>query len=79
MESLFVENYVRTWTQSFPAAGFQWLLRDGANFFVSDGHEYWNNAPTAATAITDTWTAVSREAWWGWDEAFSARSSRIRT
>jgi len=45
-------------------AGFRHLLQDGANFFSSDDHEFWNNAPTAAAYARDTWFQRGRDTWW---------------
>jgi hypothetical protein len=63
MEMKFFENYVRVWTQSGIAAGFRELLRNGANYFSSDDHELWNNAPSWATVVRDSWTPTGREQW----------------
>ena len=39
-------KYENNWTQVRDEdAGFRRLLRDGANYFISDDHEYWNGAP----------------------------------
>ena len=65
LEQMFLDNYIRTWSQSFPVGGFQELLSAGANFFLSDDHEFWNNAPTAASVISDSWLESTREAWRG--------------
>ena len=64
MESRFFVTYVRTWTQSGSGLGFQELLRSGANYFTSDDHDYWNNAPNFAVYVRDTWGAPGRESWW---------------
>lgn len=47
------ENYKNTWTQG--PRGFSDLLKRGANYFSSDDHEYWNNAPEKAPAVMDTY------------------------
>jgi hypothetical protein len=31
------------------------MLKNGANYFSPDDHEYWNNAPNRAPLIRDTW------------------------
>lgn len=46
------ENYKKTWTQG--SRGFSGLLKRGANYFSSDDHEYWNNAPDKAPLVLDT-------------------------
>jgi hypothetical protein len=43
--------------------GFRQLLTDGANYFTPDDHEYWNNAPNAATVIRDSWSDNGRREW----------------
>lgn len=64
LQSIFLEHYVRTWSQTVGVTGgFSRLLTDGANFFSSDDHEYWNNAPNFASFAPDTWTDSGRKAW----------------
>jgi hypothetical protein len=60
LEAEFVRNYRDTWTQE---PGFRQLLAEGANYFAPDDHEYWNNAPQAATVIRDTWASTGRRDW----------------
>jgi hypothetical protein len=60
LEDEFIRNYRDTWTQE---PGFRQLLTDGANYFAPDDHEYWNNAPHAATVIRDTWSSTGRREW----------------
>jgi hypothetical protein len=60
LEAEFFRNYRDTWTQE---PGFQQLLMDGANYYTPDDHEYWNNAPHAATVIRDTWSSTGRQQW----------------
>jgi hypothetical protein len=55
---------VQTWGQSGTLTGFQGFLQNGANFFSSDDHEFWNNAPSRATLIPDTWHEQGRDWWW---------------
>lgn len=63
MQRLFFENYQTTWEQSGPASGFSRLLQDGATYFTSDDHEFWNNAPNAGSYVRSTWTAGGRADW----------------
>jgi hypothetical protein len=63
LEDRLLGNYVRTWTQEGLSAGFRQFLQNGANYFSSDDHEFWNNAPNRATLILDTWTQNGRNAW----------------
>jgi len=69
LEDRLFANYLRTWTQmgGSVAGGFstgnQSFLQGGANFFTSDDHEFWNNAPSWATLIRDTWSQQGRDTW----------------
>lgn len=65
LEDMLFANYARTWTQAGFGNGNLQFLRDGANFFTSDDHEFWNNAPNAATLIPDTFFQGGRNDWWG--------------
>jgi hypothetical protein len=60
LQAAFLKHYRVTWGQ---AEGFGRLLREGANFFTSDDHEYWNNAPNSAPHLPKTWTANGRTDW----------------
>ena len=60
LESCFVENYLATWTQE---GGFRDFLADGGVYFMSDDHEFWNNAPSRCAFAIDTWTEGGRDAW----------------
>jgi hypothetical protein len=68
LEDKLFTNYVSTWNQMGWSQGFrggyQQFLQEGANFFSSDDHEFWNNAPGWATLILDTWTQNGRDNWW---------------
>jgi hypothetical protein len=70
LEDLLFRNYIRTWTQmgwseagTFEG-GYQQMLQNGANFFSSDDHEFWNNAPNWASLVRDTWSRSGRDNWW---------------
>lgn len=63
LEDLLFAKYVSTWTQNKSLTGFQQFLETGANFFSSDDHEFWNNAPNKATLIRDSWFQSGRENW----------------
>ena len=57
------EKYQSTWTQT--PRGFHDLLKSGANYFSSDDHEFWNNAPDRAPAVRDTyWPIGNRRLDW---------------
>jgi hypothetical protein len=60
LEVEFFRNYRDTWMQE---PGFRQLLTQGANYFSPDDHEYWNNAPNAATVIRDSWSRSGRQEW----------------
>jgi len=63
LEEEHFANYLRTWTQTGLAGGFQQVLKDGANYFSSDDHEFWNNAPSWASFVRDSWSAQGRANW----------------
>jgi hypothetical protein len=73
LEEILLNNYVQTWRQGGSLAnaeadeesvGYQQFLQDGANFFSSDDHEFWNNAPNRAPLVRNSWFAGGREGWW---------------
>ena len=56
----FLEHYTETW-----AKGLADLLAEGANFFCSDDHEFWNNAPNPAPHLHDTLPFIGHPSeWW---------------
>lgn len=59
------KTYVDNWTQHTPAGGFSRLLKHNANFFTSDDHEFWNNAPDVGLNVP-LFTAKKswRDDWW---------------
>ena len=58
------QTYAQNWTQHTQAGGFSRLLKHNANFFTSDDHEFWNNAPDIGLNVP-LWTAreSSRDKW----------------
>lgn len=64
LEVRHFENYLRAWSQSGTAQGFNHALKKGANYFSSDDHEFWNNAPNWTTLIRDSWSEEGRANWW---------------
>lgn len=56
----FLKHYLITWDQK---DGFARLLSDGANFFCSDDHEYWNNAPNRGALSLNTYFEADRNTW----------------
>jgi hypothetical protein len=56
----FLEHYTSTWAQ---AEGFARLLADGPNYFSSDDHEFWNNAPNPGAYAVNTWDSRGRSTW----------------
>lgn len=70
LENRSFKVYTDTWSQLTDAGGFQRLLKNNANYFSSDDHEFWNNAPdrglnvptmTATQGQRDTWMRVGRD------------------
>lgn len=78
MRSFFFEKYLKTWTQvsrkpildenGLPkeraVGGFNLLLRNGANYFCSDDHEFWNNAPNFGGAGAVLTFFKGQRRWW---------------
>jgi phosphodiesterase/alkaline phosphatase D-like protein len=69
LEDRSFKAYFDTWAQSFTSGGFRELLKHGGNFFTSDDHEFWNNAPdvglnvplfTGRKSWRDRWLNISR-------------------
>jgi len=64
LQAIFLDHYINTWNHTKGSAGgFSRLLVEGANYFSSDDHEYWNNAPNFAAFAPDTWTEARRKTW----------------
>jgi hypothetical protein len=59
----FASNYQATWAANQPDTGFGPLATGVAAFLSGDDHELWNNAPTPAVHLPDTWTGDGREIW----------------
>ena len=65
LESRSFKSYEETWSQSSHNAGFGQMLKHNANFFTSDDHEYWNNAPDRGLNVpVFTFTQQGRDDWW---------------
>lgn len=63
LEDKLLSNYLKTWTQNGTLTGYQQFLQNGANFFSTDDHEFWNNAPSWASLIRDSWSQTGRDNW----------------
>jgi hypothetical protein len=70
LEARSFKTYTDAWTQAGMNSGFQELLKNGANFFSSDDHEFWNNAPdiglnvpayTGTQGRRDSWLGIGRQ------------------
>jgi hypothetical protein len=63
--AMLFEKYVANWTQvGGEDAGFRQLLAEGANYFCSDDHEFWNNAPNfGGVGLLNSLTSGQRK-WW---------------
>jgi hypothetical protein len=64
LETEFFENYLRAWSQGGSGWGFLEVLKNGANYFSPDDHEFWNNAPNRAPLIRDTWLLSDHRTDW---------------
>jgi hypothetical protein len=59
------EKYLKNWCQVVGKdAGFRQLLKDGANYFCSDDHEFWNNAPNFGVVAARYTIRRTQRAWW---------------
>lgn len=64
LENRSFKAYVDAWTQSTLNGGFHQLLKNNANYFCSDDHEFWNNAPDVGLNVPIfTATQGQRETW----------------
>lgn len=65
LEHRSFETYLAAWSQQTAEGGFGQLLKHGANFFSSDDHEFWNNAPDVGLNVP-VFTARQkwRDQWW---------------
>ena len=59
----FLATYLGTWTQAGTLSGFRRIHQLASVAFTSDDHDYWNNAPSVAPHVLDTWTEKGRKAW----------------
>lgn len=64
------KTYADTWSQVTLGGGFGQLLKNNANFFCSDDHEFWNNAPDVGLNVPlfttrqkdrDDWLEIGRD------------------
>jgi hypothetical protein len=61
--AMLFDKYVANWERN-GEAGFGDLLAEGANYFCSDDHEFWNNAPNfGGVGFLNTLTGKQRQ-WW---------------
>lgn len=65
--AMLFRKYLDNWRQvRGEDAGFRHLLADGANYFCSDDHEFWNNAPNfGGVGLANTLTREQRRWWLG--------------
>ncbi len=65
LEARSFKTYSDTWSQWNLGGGFNQMLKHEGNFFSSDDHEYWNNAPDAGLNVpVFTATKKGRDDWW---------------
>lgn len=65
--AMLFQKYIDNWTQIVDEdAGFRQLLKDRANYFCSDDHEFWNNAPNfGGVGFINTLSPGQRKWWLG--------------
>ena len=62
---MLLNKYWDTWTHApDEGAGFRQLLRHGANYFCSDDHEFWNNAPSFGIVGLVNTLLPGQRSWW---------------
>lgn len=78
---MLIDKYRDTWAQRpDEGSGFHRLLAHGANYFCSDDHEFWNNAPRFGIVGLINTISAGQRSWW-FEEArklfrvFQSRSS----
>jgi hypothetical protein len=65
LEHRSFQIYLDNWSQQTDEGGFGRLLKNGANFFSSDDHEFWNNAPDVGLDVPFfTVRSKGRQEWW---------------
>jgi len=63
LEALFLDNYDVTWGDGRGSGALGGILSKAANYFTSDDHEFWNNAPNRGAYVTNSWTEAGRKTW----------------
>lgn len=64
LRGFLLAKYLKNWGQGVEpgsSSGFGSFLRWGANLFMSDDHEFWNNFPNTAAYVRTSHNAVRRE------------------
>lgn len=56
----FEADYVRNWQGPL---GYGQVLAAAPSMSIPDDHEYWNNFPHAAPAVSNSWSSDGRERW----------------
>src|SRR5688572_15613775 len=65
LEARSFKTYADNWSQLTLAGGFSRMLKQGGNFFTSDDHEYWNNAPDVGLNVPFfAMSSSGRQEWW---------------
>jgi hypothetical protein len=62
LEAMFLRNYDLTWG-GHGSGSLHGALTSAANYFTSDDHEFWNNAPNRGVYVSNSWTADGRAEW----------------
>lgn len=61
LSARLLDKYVATWTQGDASNGFSALLARGANCFLADDHEFWNNHPNWSPLLLSRSVSERRE------------------
>jgi hypothetical protein len=64
LQKVFFEKYFNSWGGNPSSPGLRDLLCHGGNYFSSDDHEYWNNAPGFCATVPELWGDSAKQGTW---------------
>lgn len=62
LRAIHLQTYMESWGL-LEEPGMGPMLTNGATYFSSDDHEYWNNAPERGWVVRNTWFEPGRTQW----------------
>ncbi len=63
LQAVHLQTYLETWGLVGGRPGLHDMLGQGATFFSSDDHEYWNNSPFSGAVVRNTWSPDGLANW----------------